>query len=105
MGYVVSNILLYFFLAKDTAFDDAINYFISIYQTGVVFFTAVVTYYIINRPFRSSMSIFTKAQKEKHVMKIANDFSQSDKKNDIIMVSEILEVLKLQKEYLQKKMQ
>ena len=94
IGYVVCIILLYLFLPIDTALDDATNHFISIYQTGVIFFTAVVAYFIINRPFRSSVSIFTQAQRQNNNLKMKKPFTKSEKENDIAMASAILDVLR-----------
>jgi len=106
VAYIASDILLYFFLPIDTAFDDATNHFISIYQTAVIFFTAVVAYFLINKPFESPLTIFTQAEREKHIMflKKKETFTKSNKDNDIIMAAEFLEVLKLQKDYYTKQL-
>ena len=102
VGYVASSILLYFFLPIDTAFDDATNHFISIYQTGIVFFTAVVAYFIMNKPFRSSVSIFTKAESQNPILIKEDTTLKSDEEKDIMMASEILKVLRDHKDFLEK---
>jgi len=99
--YITWNILLYFFLPIDTAFDDATNHFIAIYQRAVIFFTAVITYFLIYKPFRSYVSIFTQAEKNNNILWKENEkkLSKSNKDNDITIAAEILKVLKLQKDF------
>ena len=61
LGYVATDILLYFFIPIRNAFDDAANHFLSIYNTTAVFFTALVLYFIIKHRHRSPMRVFTRA--------------------------------------------
>lgn len=59
--YVAMDIVLYFYIPIESAFDDAANHFISIYNTTAVFFTAIVLYFVIGRPSRSPIKVFTRA--------------------------------------------
>ena len=63
-GYIAVSILLYFFLPIDDELDNAANHFISIYQTVFLFLTAMATYFLVSKPFRSPISIFTEAEFE-----------------------------------------
>ena len=98
-GYVVFDIILYFFLPIDNAFDDAANHFISIYQTVIFFFTAIAAYFLITRPFKSPFSLLTKAEFKDHVL-----FDETDKKKewekatdngrDLLIAKEVLSIMK-----------
>ena len=59
--YVASDVALYFCLPINDAFEDAPNHFISIYQTAIIFLTALVSYVILLKPFVSPIHIFSKA--------------------------------------------
>ena len=61
VGYVSIDIILYFYIPIENAFDDAANHFISIYHTTIVFFTAIVAYFIVQRTSRSSIDVFSRA--------------------------------------------
>ena len=61
IGYVALDVGLYFSLPINDAFQDAPNHFISIYQTSIIFLTALVSYVILLKPFRSPIHIFSKA--------------------------------------------
>ena len=63
-GYIAVSILLYFFLPIDDEPYNAANHFISIYQTVFLFLTAMATYFLVSKPFRSPISIFTEAEFE-----------------------------------------
>lgn len=60
-GYVAYDIVLFYFLPIDGAFEDAANHFISIYQTTIIFFTALAAYFIVKKRSASPIHIFTKA--------------------------------------------
>jgi len=76
---------------------------LAIYQTAVIFFTAVIAYFLINKPFRSSVSIFTQAEKAENILEIRDDLHETSEGNDIKIAAEILKVLKLQNKYYTKK--
>ena len=113
-GYVAFSILLYVFLPIDNEFDTAANHFISIYQTVFLFLTAMATYFLINKPFRSPISIFTKAESEYNVMGMKDQTggkntpnqrneewdNLTDKERDLLMTRKILSILKKQEESL-----
>ena len=61
VGYVTVDIIVYFFIPIEQAFEDAANHFVSIYSTTVVFFTGLVAFFFISKSFRSQIQIFTKA--------------------------------------------
>ena len=60
-GYIAVDIILYFFIPIENAFDDAANHFISVYQTTIVFFTAIFLYFIYQLPSRTAMTTFSRA--------------------------------------------
>ena len=60
-GYVVIDIILYFYIPIENALDDAANHFVSVYHTTIIFFTATVAYFIVQKTSRSSINIFTRA--------------------------------------------
>ena len=111
------SILLYVFLPIDNEFDTAANHFISIYQTVFLFLRAMATYFLISKPFRSPICIFTKAESEYNVMGMKDVMHQTggkntqnqrnedwdnltDKERDLLMTRKILAVLKKQEEFL-----
>jgi len=101
--YVALDIILYFFLPIDDDFDDAANNFISLYQTVIVFITAVVAYFFINKPFRSPVSVFALAEQKEEILGISTKLKEnSDRDRDLLMASEILKLLKEQQKYLQR---
>ena len=61
LSYVTIDIIVYFFIPIERAFEDAANHFISVYSTTVVFFTGLVAFFFIRKSFRSQIHIFTKA--------------------------------------------
>ena len=60
-GYIAVDIILYVFIPIENAFDDAANHFISVYQTTIVFFTAIFLYFIYQLPSRTAMTTFSRA--------------------------------------------
>ena len=60
-GYVAFDIILYFFIPIENALDDAANHFVSVYHTTIIFFTALVAYFVIQKTSRSSINIFSRA--------------------------------------------
>ena len=98
-GYVVFDILLYFFLPIDNAFDNAANHFISIYQT-VVFFTAIAAYFLVTGPFKSPFSLLTKAEFKDHVLfddetEKKEEFDKAtDNGRDLLIAKEVLSIMK-----------
>ena len=115
-GYIAFSILLYFFLPIDDELDNAANHFISIYQTVFLFLTAMATYFLVSKPFRSPISIFTKAEFEFNIMGLNNrdenyktseiDKDQwsdlTDKERDLVIAKKVLTILKKQEEFLQR---
>jgi hypothetical protein len=61
LGYVVIDIVLYFYIPIRNAFDDAANHFISVYNTIAVLFTTLVLYVIIKHRSTSPIRVFTRA--------------------------------------------
>ena len=96
-GYAMFDIALYFTLPINNAFDDAANHFISIYQTTVLFFAAIAAYFLINKPERSIVDIFTKAEFKKKIFnqQVTDNWKNLTKdERDIEMATEILRILK-----------
>ena len=60
-GYVACGIILFFFIPIENAFEDAANNFISIYQNVIIFFMALVVFFIIKNPRRTQIRMFTEA--------------------------------------------
>ncbi len=97
IGYFIYNILIYYYLPINKAFDDATNHLIGLYQAITVFFAAVAAYLIFNKEYTSSISVFTKAEYEHGVLKrnrCKNWKNFTAQKRDNIMAKELLELLK-----------
>ena len=77
LGYVTIDIIVYFFIPIEEAFEDAANHFISVYSTTVVFFTGLVAFFFIRKSFRSQIQIFTKA---------VDDFFHKDRQGRILEI-------------------
>ena len=63
-GLIASIVLFYYFVPIDNVFDEAGNNFISVYHTVIVLFTAMVAYFIIKKPFKSPLSIFSRSREK-----------------------------------------
>ena len=61
LGYITMDILIYFFLPIEDAFEDAANNFISIYSTTIVFFTGLIAFLFLRKSYRSQIQVFTEA--------------------------------------------
>ncbi len=61
-GYVAFDGVIYYFVPIDISFDVFGNNFLSIYNTVVVFLTALVAYVLIQKSYQSPISIFSKAR-------------------------------------------
>ena len=79
LGYVTIDILVYFFIPIERAFEDAANHFISIYSTTVVFFTGLIAFFFVRKSFRSQIHIFTKAM---------DDFFHKNEKEPVLDIKE-----------------
>ena len=80
-GYVAIEIILYFIIPIENAFDDAANHFISVYQTTIVFFTALFVYFIYQLPYRTTMKAFSRAADRlfyKHKSNMVLDINRGD---------------------------
>jgi hypothetical protein len=61
LGYVVIDIVLYFYIPIRNALDDAANHFTSVYNTIAVLLTTLVLYVIIKHRSKSPIRVFTRA--------------------------------------------
>jgi cell shape-determining protein MreC len=61
LGYVVIDIILYFYIPIRNVLDDAANHFIAVYNTIAVLFTTLVLYVIIKQCSKSQIRVFTRA--------------------------------------------
>ena len=97
IGYFLYNMLIYYYLPINKAFDDATNHLIGLYQAITVIFAAFAAYLFFNREQTSPISVFTKAEYEhgvlkgKHCSEWENITAQ---KRDNIMAKELLKLLK-----------
>ncbi len=60
--YVAFDGVIYYFVPIDISFDVFGNNFLSIYNTVIVFLTALVAYVLIQKSYQSPISIFSKAR-------------------------------------------
>lgn len=100
VGYFIYNMLIYYYLPINNAIDDATHHLLTLYQATAIFFAAIAAYFFLNRPTRSPLNIFTRAEYEYCVLhkdqkKQWKDFSADEK--DKIMAKELLSILKTMK--------
>lgn len=54
LAYILIAVSLHFFIPYDSGFEDVVSNIVTISNTAVVFFTAVITYFVIKQPSTSS---------------------------------------------------
>ena len=97
VGCLLFDVLLYYVLPINNAFDDATNHLITLYQTTALFFAAIAAYFFLKNRNRSPIGILTQAEIKGGI--IGGDRKKiwgtlTDDQRDLEMAKDVLGLLK-----------
>ena len=97
VGCLLFDVLLYYVLPINNAFDDATNHLITLYQTTALFFAAIAAYFFLKNRNRSPIGILTQAEIKGGIMGGDRRMiwgTLTDDQRDLEMAKDILGLLR-----------